>query len=312
MDNPSENLGRFARTVLSRDAGFGQLLGVVLNVGLVLILALLSARLFWLVMSPTAFVATPSLPIMSGDAASGTSLVADIRVLERFNPFSRALEGQPDLVVQDDETPETTLNLQIKSLIASTGDPAQSVVRIQTPDNTVSRYQLGDEVVSGVRVQRILSDRVILDRNGQREALLMDEVSVLDRVDINGEPIVDPTPSTNIRSGRSGDGGSTSNAIETYRVSSVDRFYRQLTVRWQIDDDGQRRLVIQPASDPVLLSEVGLLIGDELVSLNGFTLAEDSMGDIYPEIRSASALNVTLRRNNEIKTLVIEIGENDE
>ena len=80
------------------------------------------------------------MPVTSDASAqqkTPTSFSADPRVLQEFDPFNRNVEV---VEVVEEDAPETTLNLSIKSIIA-VSNPEESSVRIKTPDGSEDRYE---------------------------------------------------------------------------------------------------------------------------------------------------------------------------
>lgn len=135
---------------------------------LVIMLAIMAARLVWLMIAPISAVAILEqrpLPTILSDRPA--RLTVDRTILARSNPF----ETIGEVVVEVPNAPETKLNLRLAGLIMST-DAFGGSAQITTPDNKTARYTIGDEVLPGVELERVLSDRVIINRNGASETLL--------------------------------------------------------------------------------------------------------------------------------------------
>ena len=94
------------------------------------------------------------------------------RGAQNFNfttdPFNRAAVDVPE-VVEDfgEDAPETTLNLTLTGRMAGTDGTAI----LRTPDNKEGNYGLGDEIVSGVTLQAVNKDFIVLDVDGQLQRL---------------------------------------------------------------------------------------------------------------------------------------------
>ena len=141
-----------------------------LEVALVIALALIVARLVWLALFPIGVVANYTdrpLPVPMQGAGSGLAITADRTLLILTNPFD---QGAVDIEVQ--EAPETALNLDLLGLRMSTegGESGNAIIR--TPDGVGRNYSVGDDILAGVTLERILSDRVIINRDGANETLM--------------------------------------------------------------------------------------------------------------------------------------------
>lgn len=311
--------GEVGSAILQRRGAVGRGFGLAVDLALVILCGLLLARLFWIVMAPTSTVDMPVTSDASAQQKTPTSFSADPRVLQEFDPFNRNVEV---VEVVEEDAPETTLNLSIKSIIA-VSNPEESSVRIKTPDGSEDRYQEGDSVVAGVTVDRILDDRVILIRNGQREALYVREKSVLGEVDNRPSPApsqssgaVDYSSTARLEAAVSGrtpqgseaPGGSDLVLSKSITLSSVDEFNERLNLTRVAGDDGQPQLIIQSVSDPQMMKEFAVAEGDVLISVNGMRFDEESLAEIYESMRRENVLNFALERDGQSFTRRVTIG----
>ena len=287
-------------SLLQRRGVLGGAFGLFLDLALITIGAIVFARLVWTILSPTAFVTTAAMP-QASQSSDTFAIAANPDVLERFNPFDRNLAASEAPQVED--APQTTLNLTIRLLFSST-DPEQSIVRLELPDGSVKRLAVGDTVVQGVTIERILSDRVVLLRRGEREVLYASETNYIDRVTPDGEPFVDPTPQTSIPADEA---PAEDLVIEVSRDEvDVDALASQINYRRIADANNIPRLVIFEGSDSALLDQLGLAVDDQLVSVNGYDLGQQSLADLYEELKEAERLDFDVRRgNNSIKRTIV-------
>ena len=135
----------------------------------IVFLAIMTARLFWLLTNgPEGFMSPP--PVDRTLSASNNP-GADTSVLQRVTPF-RASAAKPVLEAQPDEdTPETELNLVLNG-VRTDGD-GEGVAFVTGEDGIQVRYYRGDEVagMTNVTGDRIYADGVILLREGRVERL---------------------------------------------------------------------------------------------------------------------------------------------
>ena len=298
-------------SVIERKGRTGKAAAWVIDLTLLVALATILVKLIWTLISPTAFLPADArnlILVKTGNNVVSPVMLGDPGVFSRFNPFNRDLL-QSDIVVAED-TPETTLNLKIKTLFSST-EGELSFVRIETPNSAVERFMEGDTVIQGVTLDRILNDRIVLLRNGQREALLLREESVFDSVTSEPRNGAGKVQAASPSSSATTNQNTTSVAVETastIRLKSFDAFYNGLTIRRMASDDGDTALFIQAGSDPAILDQTGLREGDELVLVNQYNLRDDSLSDLFENLRTETEFNVVIRRDGQTisRKLVIE------
>ena len=303
----------FGAALLERRGAVGRAVGLLVDLTLVLIVGILIAKLFWAILAPSALVSVANTrTIDRAPQASNVSMLADPRVLQEFNPFDRNLVEV--VAVETEDAPETSLNLEIAGLWAA-NDPESSFVRIRTPDDQVRRFRPGDTVVPGVVIDRIANDRVILVRNGQREALLQREVRFLGTVEPD-RPVTSvpqpaaPVPETPVveRSNAApSDGGSDFIQSKTISLSSVDEFNSKLDMVRQADETGAVRMTITGNSDRDLLEALSVNAGDAVLSVNGNAFELENLQQLYESMRTQRVLTFVLSRDGQTFTRIVNI-----
>ncbi|MEM5517716.1 type II secretion system protein N [Henriciella sp. AS95] len=259
---------------------------------LLIAIAYLVAKITWLILAPGPAVSPLQprpLPSPIGQSADSAAR-ADLSLLMTTNPFEAtgaAIEIVPD-------APETQLNLKLVALFMSTGDAGGSAT-IVTPNGETTRYELGDDIINGVVLERILSDRVIISRNGAEETLM--------------------------RSGRDsglsviGDGSTTrseANRVRTDAPANYTPGVRAATLMAGIDavpetgSSGQiSGFVLRPRGDASLMQSAGLQPGDRLVEINGSDLSQLDPAALTSRFLNTPRVNVTIIRNGERRSLDI-------
>lgn len=280
----------------------GRGVATALDLVLVILLGLGAAHLIWTLITPTAFAKFSDQSKRSSTRSQVSTLIANPQLLASFDPFNRNLSANAPEVSND--TPQTKLNLVIRSLFSST-DPSKASVRIEMPDGKDKRFQEGDSIISGVTLERILSDRVILLRRGEREVLFASEKRVLDTVREDGQPVIDPTPETKI----TGTPVKTGASQVAVNLQSFDEFMSKVQLRRQASEDGgQPELVVFSSSDASLLSSAGFEVKDVLLSVNGFDLKDESLSDLASRLKNEKQLDFQIRRNGSVISHTITIG----
>lgn len=284
-----ESIKQGSRALASRLSGQPlNVRGFVFAANFVLVagIGLLSARVFWLVVEPAGAVA-PVLPHMaratSGPASEIAGPVIDRTRVTRSNPFG--FETLAEAVAAD--APETSLNLKlIGSRMTSGGDEGMAI--IVTPDNKAGRYVPGAVLIEGVTLVSVLSDRVLLSKNGQFESLYLSSaegnLSVLTPA---GEPPrgVRPTlPGVSARVSML-----TPQALRQVSFVPVER-------------DGAiagYRLAGQGGGQDVL-SGAGLQPGDIIVGLDGDPIFDFEPADILDRMSGGSSVKLSIERDGRV------------
>ena len=293
----SSDLADKVADVFARKGAVGRGIGAFLDIAFILICGWLLARLFWAFMSPAAFVDVPvaNSSRSSASGAQSSSFSANPIVFRNFNPFARTLDGGVEIV--EEEAPATTLNLSIRSVFA-TNEQESSFVRIHTPDNEVRRYYIGDTIVSGVSLDDIQSDRVILLRNGVRETLFMNERSSIGTTEAS-------TPARQSPQSQPGE----------YTVSgsewSFETFYRNVTIRRVAQPDQSTVLQIQGTTDAEMLARVGMRVNDKLIRVNGYDMADESLSDLYDVLSDEDRFAFEIERNGQVVPITVVISQGD-
>ena len=271
---------------------------------LVVALALLAARIGWLVISPSNSVATYTQRPLPSPMRGGTSslgIAVDRTNLVRSNPFQ---QGEEEAVVQD--APETNLNLNLDGLRMSTegGEAGNAIIR--TPDGIGKNYSVGDEILAGVTLERILSDRVIINRDGASETLMLGGrgagLSVIsdDSQTSSARDLVD--------SDEDSAASAPSRTIEA-QIAAPELLLSSVNagpVRVNGAITGYR---LDPIGSPDIMQQAGLMPGDVLQQINGVSVAQLDTVDVIDRISSAETVDLSVNRNGSEQTIRLRFGE---
>lgn len=154
----------------------------VLAVILVIILAWkLSALIWWLVPEPDTPPPPPSEPGLSRSTADGDDVIAVARQAAQARPFGTADRGPAPAESQVEDAPETDLNLALRAVFAA--EPMEGSMAIVAVGGGEERaFSVGERVTRGATLVGVYRDRVILERDGRREALRFPESETSGRV----------------------------------------------------------------------------------------------------------------------------------
>lgn len=273
-----------------------------LELMLVGFIAVLAARVAWLIIAPTDSVAKQvdrPLPSPIQATASGVSVSTDRTVLIRENPFQ---QGEVDEIIED--VPETNLNLRLNGLRMSGEGGVSGNAIIETPDGIGKNYRIGDEIIPGVTLERILSDRVIIIRDGATETLMLGGRVAGLSVISDGSQAVAPDANPSIESGNS----SSSLPPLTGRIAGPEVLFtavRAEPVQAAGRVTGYR---LNPRGDAGLMREAGLEPGDVLVRVDGADVGEFDIDEVLDRLSGVETTILQVERNGTARTIRLEFG----
>lgn len=272
-----------------------------LEIALIIALALLAARLVWLLLFPVGVVATYTdrpLPVPMQGAGGGLALSVDRTMLILTNPFD---QGAVDLEVQD--APETSLNLDLLGLRMSTegGESGNAIIR--TPDGVGRNYTVGEEILGGVTLERILSDRVIINRDGANETLMRSGKGEGLSVITDGSQVT-PADTRN----------ATMAAPETpevaeARIAAPEMFFGNINASPVVSNGVTTGYRLSPIGDGTLMAQALLEPGDILLRINGASVERLDMTDVIDRMASADSVDLLVSRDGSERTVRLTFGE---
>jgi general secretion pathway protein C len=228
--------------------------------------------------------------------AAPPGLRAPARLLNPGAIASAHLFGTAPVPKQDDENaPASSVPLVLTGIIA--GNDPQSGLAILGPNAQSAKvHAVGDAVASGVKLHSVYSDRVIIDRNGQLESLMLPR-------QVSGAA---PAPST---------------AALPMQSPVFDRMRRVFTeqpglladlLRPQavLEGDKVKGFRVYPGRNRVAFARLGLRPGDEVIAVNGAPLDDQDRGQaILNTLGSSSEARVTVIRNNQQQDLTLNVAQ---
>lgn len=197
------------------------------------------------------------------------------------------------------DAPQTTLTLVLAGTIASS-DPQKGLGIIGETAANAKVYSVGDSVVGGARLHAVYTDRVILDRSGQLEALL------LPRQYQGSAASAAALPSAASAAPPSGLADRVRRMI-AQDPGSVAEIMRPQPV---FANGQQRGYRVYPGRNRQQFAKLGLRPGDLVMSVNGTPLDDPQRGmEIFRSIGSADSVRVTVERNGRPQELVLNMAQ---
>ena len=189
--------------------------------------------------------------------------------------------------------PKTSMPLVLSGIIAAT-NPRDGLAIIGESAAAAHVYAVGDNVPGGARVNSVYADRVLLDRGGRIEAL------VLPHQYGSGMP---PPPTA----------AAPDNGFDRLRRTLEEQpgLMADVMRPQPVFADGkQRGYRVYPGRNRQAFMRLGLRPGDLVVGINGTPLDDPARGDeIFRTIGSASEAHVTVVRNGRQQDLALNLAQ---
>lgn len=259
--------------------------------GFVLGLGYIWAQITWV------WVAGVSIPpddVFLDEGVVVTSVVqpaADLSSLTAGDPFTGRAFADESTLVERSDAPETNLDLSLFGIRAGTEQALGSAI-IRTPDGKQSSFAVGESVVSGVRLERVLPDRVILSRAGLRESLFLVPQEKRTGLTIAG---AQPATPANEQS-----------AIATRSPISV--LLSRITLRPRVQAGAINGFYVLDEKQSGILNGTQLQPGDVIMSVEGVRLVSaERIKDVVEELETATQVRVGIERDGLPNQFVLNL-----
>jgi len=227
-------------------------------------------------------------PVVAAPPPAATRNVIDVPSILRANLFGQSAPAAGT------GAPVTNMALVLAGVIADS-DEKKGFAMLGTSPTDIRVYHVGEAVPGGALLHAVLVDRVLLDRGGSVEALLM-------------------PPRT---------GGSTAPApmmaaAPTNSAARVQQVLRdnpaligQIIQRQPVLAEGRLRgMRVYPGSNAQAFNRLGLRAGDLVTAINGTTLEGQTRGEeIFNSLNGAAEARVTVVRNGSPLELQLNLAE---
>lgn len=237
------------------------------------------------------------LEIVFADRASinqSASVKMDINKINK-NPFLQEYESQEisNLILDAIKAPETSLSLKLFG-VTSSEDQNFAIIGLNNSDQ--EKYLPGDTILDNVFLESIHKDYVTLNRAGVSESLSFNKVSLITGLD----QIISPEPEIIAKKNKiSAEWLANQNLLDA--ISFVPIF----------SDGTLSGLEVNPGDNEEFFSNLELLPGDILVSINGLLvsdLADNYSSNLETLFKDPKDLNLEILRNNDPISIGITIN----
>ena len=237
------------------------------------------------------------LEIVFADRASinqSASVKMDINKINK-NPFLQEYESQEisNLILDAFKAPETSLSLKLFG-VTSSEDQNFAIIGLNNSDQ--EKYLPGDTILDNVFLESIHKDYVTLNRAGVSESLSFNKVSLITGLD----QIISQEPENIAKKNKiSAEWLANQNLLDA--ISFVPIF----------SDGALSGLEVNPGDNEEFFSNLELLPGDILVSINGLLvsdLADNYSSNLETLFKDPKDLNLEILRNNDPISIGITIN----
>lgn len=271
----------------------------------VVVLALVLARLIWLIASPSGAVANfvdRPLPSPVTGTSGGLSVSVDRTIILQNNPF--ASEVEEAVIVS---APETSLNLQLDGLRMSDEATFAGTAIVRTPNGQTQNYQIGDEIIAGVTLERILSDRVIINRDGANETLMLAGrqagLSVIgDESMVVSASISSQTPNTDTAE-------QTALPEITGRIAGPEILFKTMRAEPVRTERGSSGYRLFARGDVTMMQAAGFEPGDILLQFNNTSVADTDLEELFERFGQVQTATLLIERDGVDRIIRLSIGE---
>ena len=206
------------------------------------------------------------------------------------------LFGAAPVPKQDDaNAPQSSMPLVLTGIIAG-NDPQSGLAILGPTAQTAKVHAVGDSVPGGARLHSVYSDRVIIDRNGQLESLVLPHQA----------GAAAPAPSAAALPTQSP-------VFERMRKTLTEQpglIADLLRPQAVMDGDKVKGFRVYPGRNRLAFARLGLRPGDEVIAINGTPLDDQDRGQAILNTLSTSAdARVTVIRNNQQQDLTLNIAQ---
>jgi len=280
---------------------------LIAGIALLLVLALswqLSELVWKLVPAPE----LPARPQVDKSRPSGQSdqglqgldaRASRIVAAELFGKLQRDTRRKPEPVK---EAPKSTLNYKLRGIYYSE-DKALASAIVQKGGGKSEYFRLGDEIDSGIYIDRILPDHILISRNGRLEKLELEKPKAK-----AGASRFVPARSTALPAA-----ANASRVLKSYKRRYADNPLA-LAKRFQaipVNENGRNiGYKLKALRGERLLQKLGLREDDVFVEVNGIGLDKPFQAlDALKSLSTAEDVSITVLRNGNRQTLNFSLNQ---
>lgn len=243
---------------------------------------------------------TGGAPVLTTAAAPSTAALATaqgkVNVAAIVNGHLFGVAQADSAAVDAANAPQTSVPLVLTGIIAG-DDPLTGLAIVGESAAGAKVHAVGDSLPGGVRLHSVYSDRVLLDRNGTIEALVLPRQFA---AGTGAAPAPLPQASDNSAVDRV-------RRVIAEQPGAIAEIMRPQPVFAQGKQRGYR---VYPGRNRQAFVRLGLRPGDLVTAINGTPLDDPARGqEIFQTLGSASEARVTVMRNGRQQDLTLNMAQ---
>lgn len=193
------------------------------------------------------------------------------------------------------EAPQTQMNLVLSAVFANS-DPAKSLAIIGESSTAAEVFRVGDAVRPGTKLHAVYPDRVILDRGGQLEALLLPAEAVAGMM--------------TQAMARAPSGNRFTENLRRIAENNPSAFAEVVRPQPVFANGVQRGYRVYPGRNRQQFARLGLQPGDLVVAVNGTPLDDPQRGmEIFNTMGTSDRVTVSVERNGQTQDLTLNTAQ---
>lgn len=265
----------------------GAKLPPLLTLLLVVVLAQQTASLLWTLMPLPKSAAWSPAPGFVDPAPTRAALNVDALAAAHVFGQYQATASSASLA----NAPDTQLNFTLLGILAGSTE-RESLALIAKDANDEAPYAIGDDVASGVNLQAIFSDRVILSRNGRLETLRLDKDSA------TSAPLFNTSSTASEPQEGTPAAAQMLAQIKEQIVTDPSKAASFIRVQPINSDGGLKGYRVYPGPERAAFNAAGLKPGDVVTAINGTPLNDPGQAlQLLQSMTQASSMSLTIDRN---------------
>lgn len=267
-------------------------------VGLILLIAYLTAQITWMLLSPPqALVLAPAKASASGSARpAAANYAGQIAASQLFGKATKVAKSEAKPI----DAPETRQNLKLRG-IYSKDDEEQGYALISSGSGAEKLYRVGEMLPGNSKLSSVFPDRVMLERAGKFETLRMLQTKLTGGgVQINRSPSRSQGRKVSKKFKSNSDVGRLREEI-LKNPAKLTKFVNAVPARENGKFVGFK--IVQKKSHPAF-KELDLRSGDVVTAVNGIMIDSPQKGfQVLQKLRNAKQFDVTLKRGGQVMQL---------
>lgn len=239
-------------------------------------------------------------PQIAPTASSGAAPAGPQNFAFTTDPFNRTVTEIVDVPLDEGvDAPETTLQLTLTG--RTTGPDGSAILR--TPDNKEATYRIDDEIISGVTLQAVNKDFIVLNVDGQIQRLTFDRGA---ETGLTIKTADTETTNTKVSVKRAASNSAPQDRLASPAISAdVSTLFQSLSLRREMKNGQLTGYSVKPNRPGVDLSRFGFAKGDIVTAIGGtdITRGRPDFLALFEQASQGGGTEVTVLRNGQTRTI---------